>query len=162
VLLLLVGACSEKADPPAPAPAPAPAAPAPADAAVAPSDGITAIGTYDPDSGSHLDDDVPPAPPSTQPPAPPPRPTVHGKAIDVVLKSSPPGAMAAVDGVQIGPTPTYWPNGAADGREHEFTFVLRGFAAARYRFVPIASGVIHARLEAIADDRPADGGTAPR
>jgi hypothetical protein len=176
VLLVLVGACSEKAPESAPAPAPGSAsqtAPAPADAAVVPSDGITAIGTFDPDSGMHLDDEAPPATPPIagggppfsppgQPPATPPRPGSHGKPIDVVLKSSPPGAMAAVDGVQIGPTPTYWSNGAADGREHEFTFVLRGFAAARYRFVPVASGVIHARLEAIADDRPADGGTAPR
>ena len=159
MLLLLLGACSEKADAPAPAPAPKLV---PADAAAAPSDGITAIGTFDPDSGVHLDDDVPPAPPPPAVGPTPPRPGAHGKPIDVVLKSSPPGAMAAVDGVQIGPTPTYWNNGAADGREHEFTFVLRGFAAARYRFVPIASGVIHARLEAIADDRPADGGTAPR
>ena len=163
MLLLLVGACSEKADAPAPPPGSASqAAPVPADAAVAPSDGITAIGTFDPDSGMHLDDEAPPVTAPSQSPAMPPRPGSHGKPIDVVLKSSPSGAMAAVDGVQIGPTPTYWNNGAADGHEHEFTFVLRGYAAARYRFVPIASGVIHARLEAIADDRPADGGTAPR
>jgi len=160
VLLVLVGACSEKSDPPAPARQSVPAVPA--DAAVSPSDGITSIGTFDPDSGVHLDDDVPgPAPAPTQPPATPPHPPAHAKSIDVMLKSSPPGAMAAVDGVQIGPTPTYWSNGEADGREHEFTFVLRGYAAARYRFVPVASGVIHARLEAI-DDRPPDGGAAPR
>ncbi|HEY0986761.1 MAG TPA: hypothetical protein VGD80_06895, partial [Kofleriaceae bacterium] len=64
---------------------------------------------------------------------------------------SPPGATAAVDGVPIGPTPTYW-SGDANGREHEFTFVLPGYAFARYRFVPITSGVVHARLEVLTDD----------
>lgn len=162
-LALLISAllgCSEKTEAPAPGSA-SQAPPVPADAAP-PADGITSIGTFDPDSGMHLDDEAPPPAPPAQPPATPLRPAGHAKPIDVVLKSTPPGAMAAVDGVQIGPTPTYWNNGEADGREHEFTFVLRGYAAARYRFVPVASGVIHARLEAIADERPADGGTAPR
>jgi len=167
-VLFLIAACSSKdAAPPdptirpeaasgsgsAPAPVLTPVPPAPVDAGVVPSDGITEIGTFDAASGMHLDDDA------TNPGhvTPPPR-TVHtGKAIDIMLKSTPPGAMAAVDGVQMGPTPTYWPAGEADGREHEFTFVLRGFAVARYRFVPISSGVVHARLEAIVEDRPDAG-----
>lgn len=74
-----------------------------------------------------------------------------GRPIDVILRSSPPGAEASVDGVGLGPTPAYW-NGMADGREHEFVFVLASHAVARYRFVPITSGVIHARLEMISDD----------
>jgi hypothetical protein len=79
------------------------------------------------------------------------RPT---RPIDIVLRSSPPGATAAVDGVPIGPTPAYW-SGDANGREREFTFVLPGYAFARYRFVPITSGVVHARLEILAADTPA-------
>jgi hypothetical protein len=71
--------------------------------------------------------------------------------IDVILRSTPNGAEAAVDGLPLGPTPAYW-NGTADGHEHEFTFVLPGHAVARYRFVPITSGVIHARLERIPSD----------
>lgn len=80
------------------------------------------------------------------------------RAIDVVLRSTPTGAQAAVDGLVIGPTPAYW-NGTADGREHEFTFVLSGHAIARYRFVPITSGTIHARLVPISDD--VDAGVPP-
>jgi len=87
--------------------------------------------------------------------APPAR---QGHPIDVILRSTPQNAEAAVDGVPLGPTPAYW-NGVADGREHEFTFVLPGHAVARYRFVPITSGVIHARLEPISDDQ-ADAGVA--
>ena len=74
-----------------------------------------------------------------------------GHPIDVILRSSPSGADASVDGLAVGQTPAYW-DGMADGREHEFVFVLPSHAVARYRFVPITSGVIHARLEAIIDD----------
>ena len=93
----------------------------------------------------HLDDDegVRHTTPTT--------PGRNGKPIDVVLRSTPAGASAAVDGIVIGTTPAYW-NGNADGREHEFTFVLAGHAIARYRFVPITSGTIHARLERVSDD----------
>jgi hypothetical protein len=76
------------------------------------------------------------------------------RPIEVVLRSSPPGALAAVDGKAIGTTPAYWA-GDADGREREFTFALHGYAPARYRFVPITSGVIHARLEVLADESDA-------
>jgi hypothetical protein len=96
-----------------------------------------------------------PAPDPREPEPPRLRPTTHtGHAIEVVLRSSPPGATAAVDGVPTGPTPAYWA-GQADGQEHEFTFVLAGHASARYRFVPITSGVIHARLEVLTDDTDA-------
>ena len=78
--------------------------------------------------------------------------------IEVTLRSSPPGATAAVDGTVVGTTPAYW-GGDADGREHEFTFDLRGYALARYRFVPVTSGVIHARLDPIAEET--DAGVSP-
>jgi hypothetical protein len=68
------------------------------------------------------------------------------RPIDVTLRSSPSGARVAVDGSAIGTTPAFW-NGFADGREHEFVFELPRHAIARYRFVPVSSGVIHARLE---------------
>lgn len=74
------------------------------------------------------------------------------KPIDVILRSSPSGATVAVDGVQVGVTPTYWA-GDANGREHEFLFVRKGYAYARYRFVPVTSGVVHARMDPIADER---------
>ena len=134
----------------------------PLDAAVVPvadagMDGSTTIGTFDPASGMHLDDDGVPVGASGQPlpiGALPGRPKGRpARPIDVILRSSPPGARAAVDGTPIGVTPTYW-SGDADGREHEFTFVLAKYAVARYRFVPITSGVVHARLDPIADDRP--------
>jgi hypothetical protein len=101
--------------------------------------------------------------PQTDRPAagPPPARPAQGRAarpIDIVLRSSPAGATAAVDGVPVGPTPTYW-SGDANGREREFTFVLPGYAFARYRFVPITSGVVHARLEVLTDDT--DAGVPP-
>jgi hypothetical protein len=89
---------------------------------------------------------------SYRPPQPLPLPGRDRRAIDVTLRSSPPGAMAAVDGTPIGPTPAFW-SGYADGREHQFVFTLPGHAIARYRFVPVSSGVIHARLEPIIEER---------
>ena len=90
--------------------------------------------------------------------APQPLPGRERRAIDVTLRSSPPGAVASVDGTPIGNTPAFW-SGYADGREHQFVFTLPGHAIARYRFVPVSSGVIHARLERIADEP--DAGVAP-
>src|SRR5665647_1116570 len=125
-------ACSAKPEPP-PSAQPPPA-PIPQDAAP----GTTVITGFNATSGMHLDDDGTGA-------AAPARPRNRaGHPVDVMLRSTPNGAMAAVDGVQVGPTPSYW-FGEADGREHEFTFVRPGYAVARYRFVPIQSGLIHAR-----------------
>src|SRR3954467_10196971 len=81
-----------------------------------------------------------------------------GRPIDVTLRSSPPGANVSVDGQPYGNTPAFW-NGDADGHEHEFLFSLRGYGIARYRFVPVSSGVIHARLEPIAEET--DAGVPP-
>jgi len=81
------------------------------------------------------------------------------RPIDVMLKSEPRGALAAVDGRVIGATPTFWA-GESDGFEHEFTFSLAGHAFARYRFVPITSGVLHVTLQPVATE-PSDGGLEP-
>lgn len=86
--------------------------------------------------------------------APAGNPSRPSRPIGVTLRSSPPGATAAVDGTIVGTTPTYW-GGDADGHEHEFTFDLKGFALARYRFVPVTSGVVHARLDPIAEETDA-------
>ena len=132
-------------------------APLPLPAVDAAADGTTAIGTFDPASGLHHEDDGPLAAGAAQPQIGTVLPRTKGRPprpIDVILRSSPSGARAAVDGTPIGTTPTYW-SGDADGREHEFTFVLAKHAVARYRFVPITSGVVHARLDPIADDHPA-------
>ncbi len=97
----------------------------------------------DPESGFHLDD------PEVEYEIPrrPSRPR-KGRTIQIVLRSSPPGAVAAVDGVAVGPTPTLW-EGAVDATPREFTFVLPGYAIARYRFVPTRSGIVHGTLEPI-------------
>jgi hypothetical protein len=121
--------------------------------------GITKITGYDPGSGLHLDDDADhPAPAAT------PQPPHPGHPIDVTLRSSPPGAQVVVDGTNLGTTPAYW-YGQADGREHEFTFLLSGHAAARYRFVPVSSGLIFARLTPVErpdiDDESPEGSAAP-
>lgn len=127
LIVLLLAACSGKSA------APPPSAMAPGDARAAPV-------VLDP--GVHDDVGRRPAVPA---------PTHPGRPIDITLRSTPPYAEAAVDGVPVGTTPAYW-SGDANGREHEFTFVLPGHAVARYRFVPITSGVIHARLEPIVEE----------
>jgi hypothetical protein len=142
-----------EAPPPRPAPIVAPsgrAAPAAASAAGEPIRPATHAGTAPGEaaagvgpSGYHLDDpdveyEVPRRPDRTR----------KGRPIEIVLRSSPPGAVAAVDGVALGPTPSLW-EGVADGSAREFTFVLPGYAIARYRFVPTHGGIVHGTLEAI-------------
>lgn len=114
--------------------------------------GVHAAIGVDP-SGMHLDDDV-----GGRPATPQPAPNRPGRPIDVTLRSSPPGARVSVDGQPLGNTPAYW-SGLADGHEHEFLFTLPRHAIARYRFVPVSSGVIHARLDPIAED--IDAGVPP-
>ena len=140
-LVILIAACGSGSAPEShKKPAPAPHEPA--------QPGITKISGFDPSTGMHLDDDTPgshqPQPATVQP--------VHpGHPIDVTLRSTPPGAQVMVDGALVGNSPTFW-SGTADGSPHEFTFVLPGHAVARYRFVPVTSGVIHARLEPVTDE----------
>jgi hypothetical protein len=80
------------------------------------------------------------------------------RPIELILRSTPAGAIAAVDGVAVGPTPAVW-QGSTDGRAREFTFVLPGYAIARYRFIPMQSGVVHGtlgRLKSEADAGPVE------
>lgn len=126
----------------------------PVDAAVYPADepvdaagGVTRVPAYDPAAGFHLDDA-----PSTRPTGRmPPR---EKKWTQILLRSTPTGAMAAVDGVRLGPTPVLW-EGVLDGQPREFTFVMAGHALARYRFVPITGGIVHGTLVKITDDKDA-------
>lgn len=142
-IALTIAACSSKSDDDKPPPAPPP----PADAAMI--DGITQFGS--PDPNAHIDDDpsvpVPVRPKDRRP----------GRPIEILLRSSPSGAMVSVDGLQIGPTPTYWVG--ETGAEHEFTFSLPKHALARYRFFPIQTGTLHAQLEPVA--RTLDAGVPP-
>jgi hypothetical protein len=131
-------------------------APPPAGSLVRTDGGITAVVTVPPSSvhpDMHLDDDIHPRPVN-----PAGRHARPGRPIDVTLRSTPPGAEVAVDGTVIGNTPAFW-SGMADSREHEFVFTMRGHAIARYRFVPVSSGVIHARLDRIHEER--DAGVKP-
>ena len=144
-VIALVGAaaCKGSDEPAATAPLPPPSPVAMIDAAVPP-DGITAIAAYDPSSGLHLDDDTPGARHSTAA-------TVHDhRTLEILLRSTPSGATVAVDGVILGQTPSYW-EGDFTGREREFTFVMPGYAMARYRFVPTTNGIVHGRLTKILD-----------
>jgi hypothetical protein len=76
-----------------------------------------------------------------------------GRPIEIILRSTPSGAKVAVDGVELGVTPAIWLG--ETGAPHELTFVLAGHKVARYRFVPIASGLVHPRLEPMVDNRDA-------
>ena len=143
IALVGAAACSGGDEPAATAPPPPPSPVALVDAAVPP-DGITAIAAYDPSSGLHLDDDTPGARRTAGA-------TVHAhRTLEILLRSTPSGATVAVDGVIIGQTPNYW-EGDFTGREREFTFVMPGYAMARYRFVPTTNGVVHGRLTKILD-----------
>jgi hypothetical protein len=96
-------------------------------------------------SGMHLDDD------SGSRVVAQPMGNRQARDIEITLRSSPPGARVSVDGSPLGNTPAFC-NCKADGREHEFLFQLPSHAIARYRFVPVTSGVIHARLDPIAEE----------
>ncbi len=128
-------ACSSKTTP-SPAPPVPEVAPVTPDAAVP---GITAIGSVDPND-VHLDDDATVPVPQVR------TPRRVARRLEVLLRSSPPGAFATVDGVPVGPTPILW-EGDFTGREREFTFTLVGHRVARYRFVPLSNGIVHGRLE---------------
>ena len=141
IAALVLAACSSK---PAAEPPPGVAKHVPVDAPP----GIKVISGFDPSSGLHVDDDGHrndvPQPATVQP--------AHaGKPIDVTLRSSPPGAQVAVDGSNVGTTPTF-ASVIADGSPHEFTFTLPHHTVARYRFVPVTSGVLHARLEQVTEE----------
>jgi hypothetical protein len=145
LLLAFLAACGSKDEPPMPTPLVLDAGPLPI---TPPAPGITELPTYDPASGAHLD--------GKEREAAPARPrNRNARMIGIMLRSTPPGAIAAVDGQPIGPTPTYW-EGEFTGSEREFTFALAKHAVARYRFVPTTNGVVHGRLEPIAD-RPGAG-----
>jgi hypothetical protein len=74
--------------------------------------------------------------------------------VELILRSTPPGATAAVNGIVAGTTPTYW-QGEVSDRPVDVTFVLPGHALARYRFVPVRSGVVHASLDPLIIDERA-------
>jgi hypothetical protein len=140
-----LAACSDKQDDPPP-----PAQPPAVGQLVRGDAGVTSA-VVDVDVGNRqLDEYVGGAAPEQ----PARRPARQGRPIDITLRSTPPGAQVAVDGAVIGTTPAYW-SGMADGREHEFVFTMRRHAIARYRFVPVSSGVIHGRLDPIREDTDA-------
>ena len=87
-----------------------------------------------------------------------PAQTRPGRPIEIILRSSPPGAQVSVDGSLLGPTPQLWVG--ETGAEHEFTFTAPDYAMARYRFRPITTGILHARLEPVAEEIDA-GVSAP-
>jgi hypothetical protein len=141
IAVFALGACSSGHHDATPAPAPA-AKPVHGE----PAHAIATITGVDPVTTGLAAHEGTAAPqPATLPPAHAPHP------IDITLRSTPPGAQVAVDGRVIGATPTYT-SLDADGGEHEFTFVLARHAVARYRFVPITSGIIHARLEPVSEE----------
>ncbi|HVV87151.1 MAG TPA: hypothetical protein VHE35_29125 [Kofleriaceae bacterium] len=105
-------------------------------------------------TGGFLDPDV------TAAARPPVRPSRERHPVQLLLRSTPGGALAAVDGVALGPTPVLW-EGEANGTPHDFTFRLAGHALARYRFVPLTSGVVHGTLVPIPADELTSAMTSP-
>lgn len=66
-----------------------------------------------------------------------------------MLRSTPSGAIATVDGRRVGATPIV-AEVPADGQRHEFRFVLPGHREWALRFPPSRDGVIHATLKPLA------------
>jgi len=85
-----------------------------------------------------------------------PRALAKARRIYLNLRSTPPGALAFVDGERIGRTPAFWET-TVTGKPRDFTFILNGYALQRYRFVPVTNGTVHAKLERVVDEQ-ADAG----
>jgi hypothetical protein len=145
--LWATAACSDSAKPKQ---EPDPKVPVRLDAGVAPQHPNGPLA--DPGADMHLDDD------SGNRVVAPPAGNRAARDIEITLRSTPPGARVSVDGAPLGNTPAFC-NCKADGREHEFLFQLPNHAIARYRFVPVTSGVLHARLDPIAEET--DAGVPP-
>lgn len=97
----------------------------------------------------HLDPDPPSSVPDRSRPS-----RAAGRPIELLLRSTPSGAMASLDGQPIGKTPALWA-GTTDGRLREVTFALPGFSVARYRFIPTRSGIVHGTLRRLVTERDA-------
>ena len=85
------------------------------------------------------------------------RPFKEPRAIEITLRSTPSNATASVNGEVIGETPVTW-FGQTYGVDVEFVFVMKNHASAKYRFVPVQSGVVHATLVPVTPDPDSDGG----
>jgi PEGA domain-containing protein len=84
-----------------------------------------------------------PSPGSTALPA---RPKLH-----LLLRSTPAGANAAIDGRPVGTTPVT-SDIDGDGKTHEFSFSLPGYLLWQVKFPPVKDGVIHATMRPIGPD----------
>jgi hypothetical protein len=152
VLLTLIAGCSDDDGAETKAPPP-PAPPYLIDAAPLEAEPVpTPLPAYDPASGYHLDD-AEGGTTARRTERTPPR---ERRYLQLMLKSTPSGAIAAVDGKVLGRTPLFW-EGEFTGREREFTFVLPGYSMARYRFVPLQNGFVHGKLVKVSSD-VGDGG----
>lgn len=129
-MLLFASACSGPADEPKPEPA----------SLVVSDGGVDAV----------------PAPVEVTPTAKP-MPRRPGRPIEIILRSTPGEAEAWVDGTYVGITPQVWTG--ETGAAHTFMFRKAGFAMAQYRFVPVTTGILHSRLEAVVEE--SDAGVAP-
>lgn len=131
----VLGACSgDKAPRPTPDPTPTLA-----DAGVATAAPIV---TFDPSVG-HLDDG-PNTATGVRPPA-----RRATRPIELTLRSTPSSARVYVDGEDRGITPVLW---QGETGEHTFTFVKKDHAMARYRFWAVTGGIVHARLDPLAEE----------
>ncbi len=120
--------------------------PAVLDASVDATPVAAVVPASDPAAGYHLDDVATPPRPRRATTAP-----RIQRTLQLMLVSTPSGAIAAVDGQAVGRTPVYW-EGDFTGVEREFTFVLSGYTIGRYRFVPLQNGFVHGTLQRVTAD----------
>ncbi|HUH06156.1 MAG TPA: PEGA domain-containing protein [Kofleriaceae bacterium] len=91
-----------------------------------------------------------------------PRPAVRAsrpkRTVQLMLRSTPPGATIMIDGEHIGSTPAFW-EGEVVYKPRDFVFILPGYAIGRYRFVPTHDSIVHPTLKKLIKEIPVDAGS---
>jgi hypothetical protein len=79
------------------------------------------------------------------------------RTVQLMLRSTPPGATIMIDGEHIGTTPSFW-EGEVLTKPRDFVFILPGYAIGRYRFVPTHDSIVHPTLKKLVKEVPPDAG----
>ena len=90
----------------------------------------------------------------TQPSARSARPA---RSVQLVIRSTPPGASVMIDGENVGVTPTFW-EGEVTRESRDFVFILPGYAIGRYRFVATHDSIVHPTLKKLVKEVALDAG----
>lgn len=79
------------------------------------------------------------------------------RTVQLMLRSTPPGATVMIDGEHVGITPAFW-EGEVTSKPRDFVFILPGHAIGRYRFVATHDSIVHPSLKKLVKEKPVDAG----